>query len=404
MKQLMLILLTLGWALPTTLLAQSPQPVFQVERLDGKSLAGATLKSLSPEAVEVDVEGMPETIPLKELEQLRQAATLPAPELPFLPTVILQNGSQLGGSVTKVVQRTVEVVTKWGPLSFPVNDVRSLRLAAADDKLETAWAEMAARETKNDLLVIRKGDALDFVAGVVGEINEKEVKLLVRERAVAVPRERVFGIVYVAQSPARPPLCEVTLASGDRLRITEAGLAGDNLLASIGAAAKASFPLNEIATFDFTLGKVKALADLPMTQSQFARSPLLTSAAFTVRKNRNSLGKPLRIGTREFPRGLWMHSGTVATFRLGREYRRLTATLGIDSNSTELPRIAPRVKVIISGDGKPLDTREVAWNDPPTPLELDVSGIRELEIRVESAREIPGILEHLVLGEARVIQ
>jgi len=403
MKQLMLIMLTSGWVLPTTLPAQSPLPAFQVQRLDGKSLAGATLKSLSPEAVEVDVEGTPETIPLKELEQLRQTEPLPTPELPFLPTVVLQNGSQLGGSVAKVAQRAVDLTTKWGVLSLAVSDVRSLRLAAPDDKLEAAWAEMAVRDTKNDLLVIRKGDALDFVAGVVGEINEKEVKLLVGQRAVAVPRERVFGIVYVAQPSAKPPVCEVTLASGDRFRLTELSLAGDNLLASLGGA-KVSLPLKEVATLDFTLGKVKSLADLPMTQAQFAKSPLLTSAAFTVRKNRNSLGKTLRIGTREFPRGLWMHSGTVATFRLGREYRRLTATLGLDSNSTELPRIAPRVKVVISGDGKPLDSREIAWNDAPFPLELDVSGIRELEIRVESSREIPGILEHLVLGEARVIQ
>jgi hypothetical protein len=195
----------------------------------------------------------------------------------------------------------------------------------------------------------------------------------------------------------------VTLASGDRLRVSGISVAGDKLTLKLGAAGIA-VPLSEVVSLDFTLGKIKALADLPMTQSQFANSPLLTSASFEVRKNRNSLGKTLRIGNREFARGLWMHSGASATFRLGREYRRMTATLGIDSNSTELPRIAPKVKVVFSGDGKTIESREIAWDDEPKAIELDVSGVRELEVRVESPRGTPGILEHLVLGEARVIK
>ncbi|HVJ87729.1 MAG TPA: NPCBM/NEW2 domain-containing protein, partial [Caulifigura sp.] len=267
-----------------------------------------------------------------------------------------------------------------------------------------AWGEMLTRESKQDLLVVRKGDALDFVAGVVGEVSEKDVKLLVGGRQAPVPRERVFGVVYVQQANVPRSLCEVVLGAGDRLRVSEVSLAGDQLVATIGGASRVSIPMTQIEAIDFTLGKVKSLGDLPMTQSQFAKSPLLTASAFEVRKNRNSLGRTLRIGDREFPKGLWMHSGASAVFRLGREYRRLTTTIGIDSNSTELPRIAPKVRVVFNGDGKAIETREVAWNDAPTPIEVDVTGVRELEVRVEPLRETPGVLEHLILGEARVIQ
>ena len=403
MRILVLMAAVCVGVLPTSLSAQS-QPTFQVDRLNGGSLPEATLKSLSREAVEVESSGATTSIPLNELEQLRRTEGAPELDVPFLPVIVLQNGSTLGGSGVKVAKRNVELTTRLGVLSFPVAEVRSLRLAAADDKLEAAWTEMASRDTAKDLLVTRKGDALDFVSGVVGDVDEKFVRLLSGTRELPAPRERVFGIVYVAQPVSEPPLCEVTLASGDRIRVTEASLAGDKLVVKIGSTAKASLPLAEVTALDFTLGKIKALAELPMTQTQFGKSPLLTSTSFEVRKNRNPLGKTLRIGSQEFPRGLWMHSGTSATFRLGREFRRLTFTIGLDSNSTELPRIAPRVKVIISGDGKMIESREVAWDDAPTPLELDVSGVRELEIRVESPREIPGVLEHLVLGEARVIK
>lgn len=411
MKHLM-ILAAVCWLAPVPRLsAQAPagaakpdEATFQVEFLFGKLRRQATLKSLGRENVEIEVDGVSSTIPVPELEQIRRDETQPEPESPFLPVVTLQNGSQLGGSSLKVAKRMVELTTPWGALSFPVGDVRSLRLAGVDEKLEAAWSEMAVRDNRNDLLVVRKGDALDFVAGVVGDVSEKDVKLLVREREVAVPRERVFGIVYVQQASPAAALCEVTLASGDRLRISELSLADGKLVATIGGSAKVSIPLEQVSSLDFTLGKVKSLGDLPMTQTQFAKSPLLTSASFEVRKNRNSLGRVLRIGDREFPRGLWMHSGTSAMFRLGREYRRLTATIGLDWNSTELPRIAPHVKVVFVADGKPIETRDVAWDDAPADLELDVTGVRELEVRVESPREIPGVLEHFVLGEARVIK
>jgi hypothetical protein len=403
MKSLILIAAACIAAPPATTQAQPPAPVFQVDRLIGDPIPEATLRKVTPEAIELDAGGTATSIPLNELEQLRRVEAPPEPEDPFLPAVVLQNGSQLAASDLKVAQRTLELTTKWGAMSFPITEVRSLRLAAADDKLEAAWQEMTGRETSNDLLVVRKGEALDFVAGVVGDVSAKDVKLLVRGREVAVPRERVFGIVYVAQPVATPPLCEITLAPGDRLRASAVSVADNRLTLKVGAASP-TIPLADVVTLDFTLGKLKALADLPMTQSQFATTPLLTAASFEVRKNRNSLGKTLRIGDREFPRGLWMHSGAAATFRLGREYRRLTASIGLDSNSTELPRVAPRVKVIFSGDGKTIDSRQVAWDDPPIAIDLDVSGIRELEVRVEPPGDKPGVLEHLVLGDARVIK
>src|SRR5688500_4744020 len=135
MKQLLLVAACL--CLPTaSVRAQSEPSSFQVERLDGKSLAGATLKSVSRDAIELNVAGTSTSIPLSELEVLRRSEPLPEPDTPFLPTVVLQDGSQVGGSRVKVAQRQVELTTKWGKLSFPVTEVRSLRLAQPDDKME----------------------------------------------------------------------------------------------------------------------------------------------------------------------------------------------------------------------------------------------------------------------------
>lgn len=394
-----------GFAQPAEPASDSKTPpAFDVQLLDGKSLKAVTIKSLTRDAVDIEGADGPSSVLLSELEQLRAADAAADEGVSRAVEARLQNGTVLGGDAIRITKRIVEVTTPLGLMSFPVSEVRSLRLAATDEKLTTAWTEISSRESKNDLLVVRKGDALDFVAGVVGDVSEKDVKLLVQKREVTVPRERVFGVVYVAQGTGSRAVCEVQLASGDRLRASEISLAGDQLLATLGSQAKAAVPLRQVTLLDFTLGKVKSLSDLPMTQSQFAKSPLLTAATFAVRTNRTSLGDTLRIGDREFPRGLWLHSGTSAVFRLGRDYRRLTATVGLDSNSHELARVAPSVKLVILGDGQEIYRADVAWDAAAKAVEVDVAGVRELEVRVEPSRDTPGILEHLVLGEPRVIR
>jgi hypothetical protein len=273
------------------------------------------------------------------------------------------------------------------------------------ESVKNTWADLVTRDTRNDLLVIRKGEALEFVGGVVGDISEKDVKLLVRNREVAVPRTQVFGVIYVRAQAAPPPaICEVQTLRGDRLHARNLALSEDALTVSLIDEASLTIPVSDLAAIDFTLGRVKALGDVPMDQKQHAASVILTPSVFEIRKNHTSLGQPLRIGDRDYSRGLWFHSGATGTFRLQRQFQKLTATVGLDANSTELSRVAPEVKLTITGDGKPLFEAQVAWNDAPLPLDLDVSGVRDLEIRVDSLQETPGILEHLDLGDARLIR
>ncbi len=149
--------------------AQDAAPTaFDVSRLDGSVTRSATLQQLGREGLQVEQEGTKTLIPLAELELARRSSGVPEPDLPFSASVVLQNGSVLGATSVEIARRTVTAVTPFATLSLPVAEVRSLRLAAVDDKLEASWKEIASRETKNDLLVVRKGEVLDFVAGVVG--------------------------------------------------------------------------------------------------------------------------------------------------------------------------------------------------------------------------------------------
>jgi hypothetical protein len=61
------------------------------------------------------------------------------------------------------------------------------------------------------------------------------------------------------------------------------------------------------------------------------------------------------------------------------------------------------VHVVISGDGKPLWEADVRGTGEPQTLDLDVSGVRDLEILVDFGSDLD-ISDHLDLADARVIQ
>ena len=70
-----------------------------------------------------------------------------------------------------------------------------------------------------------------------------------------------------------------------------------------------------------------------------------------------------------------------------------------------MPGWTPASHVTILADGAVLFDADVNWQDDPRTLDLDVTGIRDLEIRVTPARpQTIGACEHLALADARVIK
>jgi hypothetical protein len=293
-----------------------------------------------------------------------------------------------------------------GSLEIPLAQVGSVRLAPLDSKVRDAWGELRMREARGDLLVVRKGDALDFVGGVVAEVADASVDVLVDNREVPVPRERVFGIVYPRTAPARETaVCELVLDTGDRLRLTEIALSESELRAALVCGPRATLPLSRVRSIDFGLGRVRFLADLPETATYTPVGLIGSDEVLKVRKNGNSLGGALRVGKRMYSRGLWIHSGTTLQYRLNRDYRRLQGVLGIERSSDSCARLEPAVHVVVLGDGKVLLEADFTWAGEPQTTDLDVGGVRDLEIRVQPvSAETLGACEHLAIAEARVIK
>jgi hypothetical protein len=399
--------MNLTTALLAVAFAQTASPQVDVSTLKGESHQGA-LEGLSAEAVSLKSGESMVEVPLAEVMAVRLPAPgdAPADEQPADPAVArvwLADGTSLACNTLTADSRTAALETvRLGTVAVPVTAVASLRLGTLDSKVEEPWNDLRGRTGQRDLLVIRKNDVLDHLTGVVGTIDAENVKFLLGGREVPVKRANVFGVVFARREPARQtPVCEAALAGGDVAQLKSITFENGAFAAELLSGAKVALDAADVRVLDFSLGKVRYLSDLE--PREYTLTPFFDGDAerslFRYRRDRNQTGGPLALGGKVFNKGLWIHSRTKLVYRIGGEYRRFQAVMGIDEDVAPLGD----VHVVITGDGKPLLESDVKGADKPQALDLDVSGVRDLEIFVDYGSGLD-IADHLDLGEARVLK
>jgi hypothetical protein len=387
------------------LLAATP---VEVRTLDGTERSGS-LVALQAGRLTLDVDGAPLELSAADLLEVRPADVAAPDEflLDRSAAVRLVDGSLLHVKSFRLVDRQATAVSDAvGEITVPQSQVRSVRLAELESPVRAAWDALHDRESKSDLLVVRKMDALDFVGGVVAGVEADGVHLLVNDREVTAALNRVFGLIFPqSASQKRDAACELLLASGDRLVLKDVVIQDDRLTGPLLSGPDISVPLAQVQSVDFGLGRVRYLADLPEAAVYKPVGLITSEDVLRLRKNMNSVGSPFIVGKESYARGLWVHSGTTLRYRLNRDYRRLQAIVGVDRSASGCARVDPRMLATIVGDGRVLLEAQFGWDGEPQSLDLDVAGIRDLEIRIEPAStETIGACEHLVFAEARVIK
>jgi len=120
------------------------------------------------------------------------------------------------------------------------------------------------------------------------------------------------------------------------------------------------------------------------------------------RKDQDFEGRPLRLGGRIYSRGLAIHANAKSElmYRLGGDYRRFQATIGIDNEF----RLSNTAAVTIQGDGQTLFQQDVSPNIPPKAVDLDVSGIVELRIIVDYGSDKLDIGDRVHFADAKLLK
>lgn len=389
----------------SALIAAAPEA--ELVTVDDQTLSGR-VNQINSEGFLLETSEGNRTVPLDQVLVARVGETGEAPAMPSgEATIHVAGGGELSCSELLVQDRRVKakLVAGGETLDLPLAAVTAIRFRPLEPALAEAWADVAASSPTRDILVARSGDVLDRVEGTVSGLDEESLTFLVGESRVAIGRdkERLFGVVLAhTAGQSTTNLCDVRLQNGDWLSTSQIGWDGTVLSLTSASGVAVTLPWEAVKEFDFGSGKVRYLSDLEPTElkhSSFLGGEL--DQVFDIRRDRSDAGPevPIRIDGRTFRKGLVVHSRTVVNYRLGREYRRFVAVAGIE----DLVRPLGSVEVTISLDGKPVFKEVITGSGPNVPVDLDVSGVRDMVIMVDFAEDWD-IGDHLALGDARLIQ
>jgi hypothetical protein len=385
-------------------LAAVSAPVVDVSTLAGDQHQG-TLESFGTDAIIVKTDSASISIPMSELLVIRSTgpAAIPAND-PYIE-VRLVDGSVLrvrtfisSGDVMTLVH------PRLGELRVAAASVSSVRLAPVDSKVEAEWNQLLERSSKKDMVAVRKGDVLDHLDGVIGSLNEKKLQFQLDGDDIAVNREKVFGLIYSKrESSAKKAIARLDLASGDRLALKQIMWDGAAWKARLVTGLELDVTGDLFQTVDYGLSKITYLSDLkPRSIEHTSYFRILNAPVSEFRCDKNFDGGRISLGDKTYARGLAIHSQTLLKYRLGGDYRRFQAVMGIGD---EVP--AGDVDVVIRADNRILFkgvAKRAAMRSVPQPLDIDVTGVVELEIFVGYGSDNIDIGDRLYLANARAVK
>lgn len=387
--------------LSAVLLAVLAAPPVEVASFQGEPRVGEW-RGLADGRVTLSIAGKDESISLSEVLEVRFRGELAKFDKPS-SVITLWNGSKLGAAQTQILDKQLKLTSATlGDLSLPQGEIASVRFSDRFDEDEQ-WVKLVEKESKSDLLVIRKEQTLDFLDGVVVEVTDKTVKFLLDGEEVSTRRDKVFGLIFARRSSnPKPSAIRLDLTNGDVLMAAAVSSTEKGISVTTASKAEVVLPLEQLKRIDFSLGKLRYLSQDPPRDVKYTRG-LQDGPAFV--QDRAFYAPDLKpIGLRSFSRGLCIRPQTSLRYRLGGEYRRLQAIVGIDESVKDG---GGDCDLTISGDGKQLLKLRITSRDAARPIDLDVTDVVVLEIVVGfggDATTNVDLGDNLDLADAKLIK
>ncbi|REJ90976.1 MAG: hypothetical protein DWQ35_15395 [Planctomycetota bacterium] len=409
--------------LPLTLSGQLG-PEVEMRTLEGETVTGK-MADITSEAITLDADGQRSTHPISGLESLRVLSAEDAADVQPAAWVTLVDGSLLVASAYRVAnaEAAAEVELVEGPfVEIPTRLLRHVRFKEQGKSQATQWAEALKANAAGDLLVIRKGQKLDYIEGVLGAVSADKVDFVLEGDLIPVGREKVEGLIYARGTDSEIQASRGTLIdrTGSRIEVAALRRLGTTLRIETAAGVELRRDWNQVAAFDFTAENVLYLSQMTPTEIDwrpyFVSNPDIAAklrGSYLPRRDRalaasSPADSALRLRyyrdetsdeIKEFARGLAIASRTTLTFELPADARRFKAIAGIDA------RMVPRghVHLVIDGDDKRLFEQSISGTKSPRQIDLDVSGVTELKILVDFGEQ-EDIGDHLNLCEARIVK
>ncbi|MFT5322599.1 MAG: hypothetical protein ACI8P0_000434 [Planctomycetaceae bacterium] len=379
------------------LLAIVNAPQVEISTIEGARHSGV-LTSADADSWKLEADGKSVEVLMSSILEARLQTKGEARETSPHETV-LTDGSRIGtSSVSLSGDKLTIAAAATDSIELPRSAIGNIRLAESPSSLDEQWTDLLERERREDWLVLRKQDKLDFVPGVVSRIDETHVFLLLDGDTVPVPRPKVFGVILrQRQSGETKSAGIIELVSGDRLAVRSVTSKGTDFTLQLAAGPSIVVPMQSVRVVDFSADKLTWLSSLK--PRDIKHEFRFIDPAAPLKNDQDVWGDELQLGNRTFTRGVCIRSKTIVRYRLNGDHSRFVALMGIQHG------YAGDVHVEISADGQRLLTKDVTPQDEaPIEVDLDISGKFMLEILVDYGKVESDIGDHLVLAEARLLK
>jgi hypothetical protein len=257
---------------------------------------------------------------------------------------------------------------------FPLN--RAALPLRLPEKAETA-----------DIILTQSGDRAEGTLLTIsdGGVVYKSKRL---DKDITVPLDKAAGVWMVeTDAPPKEPAglhATVLTSDGSSLRGEIESLKDGALTLKDSFGTVRKIPANLLSGIYLKNGRVVYLSDMKPVlvdeDANYIRGPkkLSSDLDFPYQKDRSAKGGKILLGGVEHRKGVGVRARSVLGYALDGGFRRFQATLGLDAASMGLGAIRAEIEV----DGKKVKEIGLKGTEPPQAIDLDVSGAKELRLRV----------------------
>lgn len=246
---------------------------FQLQLLDGKTLEG-TIVSISSQKIQFATSAGTQEFSAEQIRSLKHLFSGENNTVAPLLALELRDGTNLRANSAEIDGKTATVKLGSVEQKFPAAEIRWIRFRETVAANDATWQEILATDTKSDrLIIIRAGDTLDTIAGLVSGMDANEVRFNFDSEEIKAPRNKLLGLTLFTTNKKSyaPAKIKVTTVSQDSF----AAVAVENVrennmdLLKVVTAADIAFqiPWELIDQLDFSAGNLQMLAELPPIQS-----------------------------------------------------------------------------------------------------------------------------------------
>ena len=179
-------------------------PTFEVQTLDGRIVSGS-LAELTADRLTVETSDGKVILDTDKLLEVSLKHKPAASDLTPGAWIELTDGSTIVARQYAVRgdQATITLLNDE-VLETPTRSIRNVRLQHVSEAVANQWSQIISTKFEGDVLVVRKGDNLDYHQGVLGDVNADLVQFKLDGEDLPIKRAKVYGIAYRHPSSEAP--------------------------------------------------------------------------------------------------------------------------------------------------------------------------------------------------------